>query len=415
MILFAYQDGTLHAEGVPLDAVAKEFGTPCYVYSRKMIEHQWQCYDQAFGNRPHLVCYAVKANPALAVLNLLARLGSGFDIVSAGELERVLAAGGDAERTVFSGVGKREDEIRRALLVGVRCFNVESLPELDRINAVAGELGKVAAVAIRVNPDVDPRTHPYIATGLKENKFGIQFEHAREAFRVAATLPNLRVTGMACHVGSQVTALEPYLDAAGRLLNLTNALREDGITLQHLDLGGGLGIRYRDESPPEPAALVSAVCNLVADSELEIALEPGRSIVGEAGLLLTRVEYLKANGARQFAVVDAGMNDMLRPALYGSWHDIVPVRELPTGPAAHYDVVGPVCESADFLGRERALAISAGDLLGVACAGAYTACMGSNYNARSRAAEVMVDGSKVHLVRRRETIEEQMAAESLLP
>ncbi len=411
---FGYREGRLHAEGVDLFALAEEFGTPCYVYSRAAIESAWHAYDRAFGGRPHLVCYAVKANANLAVLDVLARLGSGFDIVSAGELERVLAAGGDPAKVVFSGVGKSRVEMARALEAGIRCFNVESVPELDRLEEVATALGRRARVSLRVNPDVDPDTHPYIATGLRDSKFGIPIEEAEAIYRRAAALPHLDVVGVDCHIGSQLTSVGPFLDALDRVLGLTDRLAGEGIRLRHLDLGGGLGVRYRDERVPSPGELVAALLGRLGGREVEILLEPGRSVVGPAGLLLTRVEYVKPGPARDFVVVDAGMNDLLRPALYQAWQAIVPVAPR-DGEGRPCDVVGPVCETGDFLGKDRVLAVRPGDLLAVQTAGAYGAVMSSNYNARPRAAEVMVDGARAHLVRRRETLADLYAGERVVP
>ncbi len=411
---FRYVDGELWVEDTPLAVVAERFGTPCYVYSRAHIEASWRAFDQALGAHPHQICYAVKANGNLAVLNLLARLGSGFDIVSVGELERVLAAGGEPGKVVFSGVGKGEEEIRRALEVGIGCFNVESEAELERVQAVAEAMDRVAPVSLRVNPDVDAGTHPYIATGLRHNKFGVQAEAAPALYRQAAALSHLQPVGIDCHIGSQLTATAPFLDALDRLLGLVDGLAEEGIALRHLDVGGGLGIRYRDETPPTPLDYVEALLERVGTRPLELLLEPGRAIVGNAGVLLTRVEFLKSGAERHFAIVDAAMNDLLRPALYGAWQDIVPVRPRERTELATYDVVGPVCETGDFLGRERLLALQPGDLLAVCSAGAYGFAMSSNYNARPRAAEIMVDGAQAHLVRRRERLEELMRGESTL-
>ncbi|MDX1607095.1 MAG: diaminopimelate decarboxylase [Candidatus Competibacterales bacterium] len=412
---FTYRDGELYAEDCPVAAIAAEHGTPCYVYSRATIERHWRAFDAALGDHPHLICYAVKANGNLAVLNLLARLGSGFDIVSVGELERVLAAGGDPERVIFSGVGKRADEIRRALELGIRCFNVESEAELQRLEALAAEQGVRAPVSLRVNPDVDPDTHPYIATGLRDNKFGIAIDEAPALYRRAADSAHLRVTGVDCHIGSQLTRTAPFVAALERVLALVGQLAEDGIAIEHLDLGGGLGIRYRDETPPAPAEQADALLARLRDLPYEILLEPGRAIVGNAGILVTRVELLKHTGTRHFAVVDAAMNDLLRPALYSAWQAIIPVRPRTDAESRHYDVVGPVCESADFLGQQRELALCSGDLLAVRSAGAYGFVMSSNYNARPRAPEVLVDGDRAHRVRRRETVAELHAGESLLP
>ncbi|MEW6693196.1 MAG: diaminopimelate decarboxylase [Pseudomonadota bacterium] len=414
MEAFPRRDGALHAEGVPLSAVASAHGTPTYVYSRAEIEARFRAYDAAFGRHPHLVCFAVKSNSNLAVLNLLARLGAGFDIVSGGELERVLAAGGEAGKVVFSGVGKSRAEMARALEVGIRCFNVESLPELERLNEVALAHGKRAPVSLRVNPDVDAKTHPYISTGLKENKFGIAIEDAEAAYLRAAALPGLEVVGVDCHIGSQLTELRPFLDALERVLALVERLAAQGVRLHHLDLGGGLGIRYRDETPPAPAELVGALMDRLGQTGYEIIVEPGRSIVGNAGVLLTRVELLKHSPHKDFAVVDAAMNDLMRPALYGSWMDIQPVAAR-EGEPREYDVVGPVCETGDFLGKGRRLVLAEGDLLAIMGAGAYGFTMSSNYNTRPRAAEVMVDGSAMHLVREREHLPDLWRGEHLLP
>jgi diaminopimelate decarboxylase len=412
---FNYRDGLLHAESVPLDEIAERFGTPCYVYSRATLERHWRAFDTAFASQPHLICFAVKANANLAVLNCLARLGSGFDIVSVGELERVLAAGGDPSKVIFSGVGKRADEMRRALELDIRCFNLESEGELLRLNAVAGDLGRVAPVSLRVNPDVDAGTHPYIATGLKENKFGIDIRDALRVYREAAALPHIRVTGIDCHIGSQLTTVAPFLDALDRVLALADSLAEAGIAIEHLDLGGGLGIRYTEETPPEPAQYAAALLGRLAGRGYEILLEPGRAIVGNAGVLLTRVEYLKHTAHKDFAIIDAAMNDLLRPALYQARQDIVPVQTDGRGRRGCYDLVGPVCETGDFLGKGRDLSLAPGDLLAVRGSGAYGFTMSSNYNTRPRAAEVMVDDEQAHLVRRRETIAELFAGESTLP
>jgi diaminopimelate decarboxylase len=417
---FAYQDRQLYAENVRLADVADKVGTPCYVYSRAAIEERFRAFDSALAGRDHLVCYAVKANSNLAVLDLLARLGSGFDIVSGGELERVLAAGGDPAKVVFSGVGKTPEEMRRALAAGIYCFNVESEAELEILNAVAGKLGRQAPVALRVNPDVDPATHPYIATGLKQSKFGIDIARAETAYKRAQSLPNLRIVGIACHIGSQLTDMAPLLEALDRVIGLADALLDSGMALQHLDLGGGLGIRYNEEQPPEPGDYARAILDRLQASgaryqKMRLVFEPGRAIVGNAGLLLTRVLFLKLGEERNFAVVDAAMNDLLRPALYDAWHDITPVAVNQPRTLRTYDVVGPVCESGDFLGRDRALGIEAGDLLAVVSAGAYGAVMSSNYNTRPRIPEVMVDGNRFHVVRRRETVAELLAPETILP
>lgn len=416
MDYFQYQNQQLMAEQVPVIHIAQQFGTPLYIYSRATLERHWHAFDKALGKHPHLICFAVKSNPNIAILNVMAKLGSGFDIVSQGELERVLVAGGDANKIVFSGVAKTETEIARALEVGIRCFNVESVAELHRINQVAGELGKVAPISLRVNPDVDAHTHPYISTGLKENKFGISVDEAREVYRLASQLPHIKITGMDCHIGSQLTELQPFLDATDRLIVLMKQLKEDGIQLKHLDLGGGLGVTYTDETPPHPTEYASALLEKLSDyPELEIILEPGRAITANAGILVTKVEYLKHNENRHFAIVDAGMNDMIRPALYQAYMNIIEIdRTLDRKPQV-YDVVGPICETSDFLGKQRALAIAEGDYIAQRSAGAYGASMSSNYNSRSRTAEVMVDGEQVHLIRRREKLEELWALEQLLP
>jgi diaminopimelate decarboxylase len=412
---FEYRGGELYAEDVSLREIAERYGTPCYVYSRATLERHWHAFDDAFGAHPHLVCFAVKANSNLGVLNALARLGSGFDIVSVGELERVLAAGGDPRKVLFSGVGKQAHEMRRALEVGIRCFNVESAAELERLNRVAGELGVRAPIALRVNPDVDAQTHPYISTGLKENKFGVAIDEAPALYRRAAELPHIEISGVDCHIGSQLTQLRPFLDALERVLALVEHLQTDGITLDHLDLGGGLGVRYKDETPPTPADYVSAVLARLRDAPFEIFVEPGRAIAANAGVLLTRVEYLKHSEAKDFAIVDAAMNDLIRPSLYGAWQGVVSVQEHPDGTEGIYDLVGPICETGDFLAKQRALALREGALLAVRSSGAYGFSMASNYNTRPRPAEVMVDGSDIHLVRRRETVAELFDGESVLP
>ncbi|MFJ2337395.1 diaminopimelate decarboxylase [Pseudomonas protegens] len=414
MDAFNYRDGELFAEGVALSAIAERFGTPTYVYSRAHIEAQYQAYAQALAGMPHLVCFAVKANSNLGVLNVLARLGAGFDIVSRGELERVLAAGGQADKIVFSGVGKTRDDMRRALEVGVHCFNVESAEELERLQLVAAELGVRAPVSLRVNPDVDAGTHPYISTGLKENKFGIDIATAEDVYIRAAQLPNLEIVGVDCHIGSQLTTLEPFIDALDRLLDLVDRLGECGIYLRHIDLGGGLGVRYRDEEPPLAADYVKAVRERLDGRDLALVFEPGRFIVANAGVLLTRVEYLKHTEHKDFAIVDGAMNDLIRPALYQAWMDVSAVRPRDAEPLT-YDIVGPICETGDFLAKERTLALAEGDLLAVHSAGAYGFVMSSNYNTRGRAAEVLVDGDQAVEVRRRETVAELFAGESLLP
>ncbi len=412
---FQYRDGELFAEDVPLRAIAEQHGTPCYVYSRATFERHWRAFDNAFGTHPHLVCYAVKANSNLAVLNVLARLGSGFDIVSVGELERVLAAGGDPSKVLFSGVGKQEHEMRRALEVGIRCFNVESAAELERLDRVAGEMGKRAPIALRVNPDVDAETHPYISTGLKENKFGVSVEDALGLYRRAAQMANIEVSGVDCHIGSQLTRIDPFLDALDRVMALVERLAGEGIAIDHLDLGGGLGVRYDQEKPPEPDAYARALLDRMGDARYEIFIEPGRAIAANAGVLLTRVEYLKRNEGKDFAVIDAAMNDLIRPSLYQAWQQIVTVEQTPQGTPASYDLVGPICETGDFLGKQRPLTLQQGTLLAVRSAGAYGFTMASNYNTRPRVPEIMVDGEQVFVVRRRETVRELYAGESTLP
>jgi diaminopimelate decarboxylase len=415
MDFFNYRQQFLYAEDIAVADIAAEFGTPCYVYSRATLERHWKAFDEAFNNQPHLICYAVKANSNLALLNVLARMGSGFDIVSIGEYQRVIKAGGAPEKIVFSGVGKREDEIRVALKSGIRCFNVEVSSELDRISAIAGELGVVAPVSFRVNPDVDAKTHPYISTGLKENKFGIDIQQAIHEYRRAAHMPNIQIVGIDCHIGSQLTDTAPFLDALDRVLALVDQLQNEGISLKHLDLGGGLGICYRDEQPPLPADYIAAILQRLGNREVEIMLEPGRAIVGNAGVLVTKVEYLKPTAGKNFAIVDAAMNDLVRPALYGAWQDIIPVSAATTIEQQEWDVVGPVCETGDFLGKGRMLSIKPGDLLAVRSAGAYGFTMSSNYNSRPRPAEVMVDGDRVHLIRARESIDQLWLGEQLLP
>ena len=416
MDFFQYKKNQLMAENLPVKQLAEQFGTPLYIYSKATLERHWHAFDNAFGEHPHLVCFAVKSNPNIAILNVMAKLGSGFDIVSQGELERVLAAGGDAAKVVFSGVAKSRQEIARALEVNIRCFNVESEAELLRINQIAGEMGKIAPISLRVNPDVDAHTHPYISTGLKENKFGVSVEQAREVYKVAATLPNIKIVGMDCHIGSQLTELQPFLDAVDRLIVLMEQLKQDGIRLKHLDLGGGLGVTYTDETPPHPTEYAKALWEkLSAFSELEIIVEPGRAITANAGILVTKVEYLKSNESRNFAIVDAGMNDMIRPALYQAYMNILEIDRTLAREEKIYDVVGPICETSDFLGKQRKLAIAEGDYLAQRSAGAYGASMSSNYNSRPRTAEVMVDGDKAYLIRRREALNELWQLENLLP
>jgi len=414
MDFFQYKNEQLYVEDLPVKQLAEEFGTPLYIYSRATLERHWHAFDSALGDHPHLICYAVKANSNIGILNVMAKLGSGFDIVSQGELERVLAAGGDASKVVFSGVAKSRVEIMRALEVGIRCFNVESVAELHHINQIAGEMGKVAPISLRVNPDVDAHTHPYISTGLKENKFGVSVDEAREVYKLAATLPHVKITGMDCHIGSQLTELQPFLDATDRLIRLMKQLKEDGVTLKHLDLGGGLGVTYTDETPPHPSDYATALLNKLKNYEdLEIILEPGRAIAANAGILLAKVQYLKSNESHNFAITDTGMNDMIRPALYEAYMNIIEIDRTLEREKAIYDVVGPVCETSDFLGKQRELAIAEGDYIAQRSAGAYGASMSSNYNSRPRTAEVLVDRDKAHLIRRRESLSELWALESI--
>lgn len=414
MDFFQYKNEQLYVEDLPVKQLAEEFGTPLYIYSRATLERHWHAFDSALGDHPHLICYAVKANSNIGILNVMAKLGSGFDIVSQGELERVLEAGGEASKVVFSGVAKSRAEIMRALEVGIRCFNVESVAELHHINQIAGEMGKIAPISLRVNPDVDAHTHPYISTGLKENKFGVSVDEAREVYKLAATLPHVKITGMDCHIGSQLTELQPFLDATDRLIRLIEQLKEDGITLKHLDLGGGLGVTYTDETPPHPSDYAAALLNKLKDYEdLEIILEPGRAIAANAGILVAKVQYLKSNESRNFAITDTGMNDMIRPALYEAYMNIIEIDRTLEREKTIYDVVGPVCETSDFLGKQRELAIAEGDYIAQRSAGAYGASMSSNYNSRPRTAEVLVDGDKAHLIRRRENLSELWALESI--
>lgn len=414
MTPFSYQNGTLFAENVSLAQLAENYGTPLYVYSRSELENRWSAFDQAFGKQPHLVCYAVKTNSNIAVLNVLAKLGAGFDIVSQGELERVLRAGGDPKKVVFSGVAKQPAEIRRALEVGIRCFNIESHAELDRIQQVAEEMDQVAAVSIRVNPDVDAKTHPYISTGLKDNKFGVDINTAPELYQKAAQCSHVNPVGIDCHIGSQLTEITPFVDALERVLALKNALSEQGIEIHHLDLGGGLGITYTDETPPAISDYIGALLDKLNDPGIEVIIEPGRAIAGNAGVLLTQVEFLKPTEHKNFAIIDAAMNDLIRPALYQSYQDIVAVTPREDGLQAQWDLVGPVCETGDFLGKDRSLNLQAGDLLAVKSAGAYGFTMASNYNTRPRAAEIMVDGDQTHLIRRRETYDDLIGLETLI-
>jgi len=413
---FAYSQGQLHAEQVPVADIAAQHGTPVYVYSRATLERHWHAFDDAIGEHPHLVCYAVKANSNIGVLSVLAKLGSGFDIVSAGELARVIEAGGDASKVVFSGVGKKHEEIRYALEQGIMCFNVESEPELHRINQVAGEMGVKAPISLRINPDVDAKTHPYISTGLKANKFGIARERALATYELAASLPNLNVVGMDCHIGSQLTEIGPFVDALERLLLLIDELAERNIIIEHLDVGGGLGVTYNEEQPPHPKVYAQAMAEkMVGRENLKLILEPGRAIAANAGILVTEVEFIKEGEEKSFAIVDAAMNDLLRPALYSAWQKIIPVKEESTAKLRTYDVVGPVCETGDFIGKDRELAIEPTDLLAVRSAGAYGFVMASNYNSRCRPAEIMVDGDKAIVVREREKQKDLWQGEYKLP
>ena len=412
---FDYHSGELCAERLPLSAIAQQYGTPTFVYSRHALESVYRQYADALAQYPGLICYAVKANSNLAVLNVLARLGSGFDIVSGGELERVLAAGGSADKIIFSGVGKTVAEMRRALEVGIACFNIESLVEIDRLADVAADMGCVAPISLRINPDVDAQTHPYISTGLKSNKFGIDIGTAEEAYCYASTRPSLRIRGIDCHIGSQLSTVQPLVEACERLLDLYDRLTASGIHVEHLDLGGGLGVTYRDEKTPAIDTYIKTVIQLIGKRPLQLMFEPGRSIAGNAGILLTRVEYLKTTPYKNFAVVDAAMNDLIRPALYKAWHDIVPVQKNSAAATQQWDIVGPICESSDFIGHERSLALSVGDLIAVKSAGAYGFVMSSNYNSRPRAAEVMVDGEQCYIVRQRESLTDLWRGESTLP
>ena len=418
MSQFNYQNQQLFVEQTAVSDIVAKVGTPCYIYSRAALENHWKAFDDAFASHPHRVCYAVKANSNLAVLNTLAKLGSGFDIVSLGELERVLRAGGDPAKVVFSGVGKQDHEITRALEVGIHCFNVESENELHRINRVAGASGKQAPVSLRVNPDVDAQTHPYISTGLKENKFGIDIERCHEVYALANSLPNLDVVGIDCHIGSQLTSVAPFLDALDRVLAHVDKLAAAGIQLKHIDIGGGLGVQYNNEAPPSPGEYAAALLERLGDRSLEIVMEPGRAIAANAGIMVTQVEFLKPTSGKNFAIVDGAMNDLIRPSLYSAWQRIIPVSERATDDPTEtrlYDIVGPVCETGDFLGKDRELKIAEGDLLAVCSAGAYGFVMSSNYNTRNRPSEIMVDGEHFYTVRRRETYDDQLALESLLP
>lgn len=417
MSYFSYQNGELYAENASLTQIAQQYGTPCYVYSRAAFEAHYQAYKNAFGDHENLVCYAVKANSNLAVLNILAKQGAGFDIVSVGELERVLRAGGRADQVVFSGVGKQAHEMKRALEVGVHCFNIESESELYRLNDVAEAMGKVAPISLRVNPDVDAGTHPYISTGLKDNKFGVAIDQAEGIYLAAAQLKGVKIVGVDCHIGSQLTETAPFLDALDRVLVLVDTLAEQGVLIEHLDLGGGLGVTYDDEQPPAVADYIAAILAKLGQRPLKVILEPGRSIAANAGVLVTQVEFLKHNEDKHFAIIDAAMNDLLRPALYSAWQNIIRVTEQAGDQCeTHaYDLVGPICETGDFLGKDRELALQAGDLLAVMSSGAYGFAMSSNYNSRNRAAELVVDGEQVIVARQRETIEDQLALENLMP
>jgi len=413
MDYFNYKNDQLCAEDVALKSIAEEYGTPCYIYSRATLERHWHAFNDAFGDHPHLICYSVKANSNIAILNLLARLGSGFDIVSVGELERVLVAGGDPKKIVFSGVGKREDEMQRALDVGIRCFNIESTSELGRLNKVASTMDKIANISIRVNPDVDAKTHPYISTGLKENKFGIDINVVEGVYLQAATMKNIKITGIDCHIGSQLTEVTPFMDALERLIDLAEKLKENNINIKHIDLGGGLGVRYKDENPPLPAEYIKQLFTNEKLKAYEIVIEPGRAIAANTAVLLTKIEYIKESDEKNFAIVDAAMNDLIRPALYQSWQEIIPVDKSKATDLKTYDIVGPICESSDFLGKDRELNVQQGDLLVIRSAGAYSFTMASNYNTRPRAAEVLVDGNKSAIIRKREKLENLFSDEIL--
>ena len=411
---FLYQDNTLYAEGCQVTELAQTYGTPLYIYSRATLERHWHAFNNAVADHPHLICYAVKANANLAVLNVLARLGSGFDIVSGGELARVIEAGGDPAKVVFSGVGKTVAEMEQALNLGIYCFNVESSAELEQLNQVAGRLGKVAPVSLRINPDVDAGTHPYISTGLKENKFGIAMDEAEIVFARARVLPHLHIKGVDCHIGSQLTEIQPFLDAMDRMLALIDRLAEQGIVIEHFDVGGGLGVTYDDETPPHPDVYAAALLKRLGSRQLKLIFEPGRAIAANAGIFVTQVLYLKENSDKRFAIVDGAMNDLIRPALYSAWQKIIPV--VPRSSQAYdFDIVGPVCETGDFLGKDRQLALAAGDLLAVRSSGAYGFAMASNYNTRPRAAEIMIDGEQAYLVREREKLSQLWQGEQLLP
>jgi len=414
MDYFNYKEGKLLAEDVSLESVAKEHGTPCYVYSRATLERHWHAFNDAFGNHKHLICYSVKANSNIAILNLLARLGSGFDIVSVGELERVLKAGGDPKKVVFSGVGKRADEMQRALEVGIRCFNIESVGELERLNEVAASINKIADISIRVNPDVDAQTHPYISTGLKDNKFGIDINIVEKVYLQAAQMSHINITGVDCHIGSQLTETAPFMDALKRLLTLADKLKQQGIVIHHLDLGGGLGVRYKDENPALPSEYITELLSNDKLKDYEILIEPGRAIAANAAVLLSKVEYIKQGESKNFAIIDAAMNDLIRPSLYQAWQEIVPLNKTPEEEAQLFDVVGPICETGDFLGKDRLLNLRQDDLIAIRSAGAYGFTMASNYNTRPRATEILIDGDKAHVIRKRETIEQLFENEQLV-
>jgi len=413
MDYFNYKDGQLYAEDLAVDAIAKEYGTPAYIYSRATLERHWHAFNDAFDDHSHLICYSVKASSNIAILNLFARLGSGFDIVSVGELERVLKAGGDPQKIVFSGVGKRVDEMERALDVGIRCFNIESIGELERLNAVAKRMDEIASISIRVNPDVDAQTHPYISTGLKDNKFGIDINTVEDVYLQAKEMENINIKGIDCHIGSQLTDIAPFMDALERIIGLAERLEEQGISIKHLDLGGGLGVRYKDEEPSLPSDYITELFTNEKLKNYEVIIEPGRAITANSAILLTQVEYLKHGDEKNFAVVDAAMNDLIRPALYQAWQEIIPVVEESSDPQ-NYDIVGPICESADFLGKDRELSLKQGDYLAVRSSGAYGFTMSSNYNTRPRAVEIMVDGEKSAIIRKRESIDSLFADEYLL-
>ena len=414
MDYFNYKGDSLYAEDVAVADLAKKYATPCYIYSRATLERHWHAFNNAFGDQPHLICYAVKANSNIGILSLFAKLGSGFDVVSLGEIERVLRAGGDPAKIVFSGVGKKATEMQRALDLGIHCFNVESEAELERLNQVAADMNKVAPVSIRVNPNVDAKTHPYISTGLKDNKFGISYDSAESIYEKAAAMDNLNIIGIDCHIGSQLTEVEPFIDALDRLLVLADNLKAKGIHIKHLDIGGGLGVQYKDEKPPLPSDYTERLFAIDKLKQYEIIIEPGRAIAANAGILVTEVEYLKHHEHKNFAIVDAAMNDLIRPSLYQAWQDIIPVTKSKIAETQRYDIVGPICETGDFLGKDRDLAIQAGDLLAVRSSGAYGFTMSSNYNSRPRVVELLVDGNTTHVIRKRETIDDLMIGESVI-